>query len=638
MRSRHVWCGWVIAIAACGDDTNGTNTAGTLDPADIPKFVQPLFIPPAMAPVTVTADRDEYVVAMRQLEQQVLPAPLPATTLWGYGNPNDPASFSSPGPTFETRSFRPVRVTWRNELVDAGGAFLQHLLPVDQTIHWADPSGATTTGHDHGGDASLAQPYTGPVPTVVHVHGAHSFAHSDGFPEAWWLPGATNIPEGFAMTGPAYATQADAGAGGAVFDYPQDEDAATLWYHDHTIGMTRVNIYAGLAGYWLIRDDIEDALALPGPAPRVGDPAGTAYYEIPLVIQDRSFNRDGSLFYPGSRSDYDQYPGPVFPDSDVAPIWGPEFIGDAMVVNGRAWPFLEVEPRLYRFRILNASDARTLMLELDRAGLPFVKIGVDGGRMSGAPVRQTQLLMGPAERVDVLVDFSGLAVGEVVTMTNVGPDDPWGGPDADPPQDPADPSTTGQVMQFRVVSATGAGAPGAIPASLPVLADLQPTAPTRDLLLQETETPDGMYPVHVQLGTLAMGPLPWTAPATEVVKLDSTEIWRVTNVTDDAHPIHIHLVDFQIIDRQPFDSDAFKTAHDAYLAGTAAAPVLEDYFTGPPDPIDATEDGPKDTVIMLPGTVTRIIAKFDRAGTYVWHCHIIEHEDNDMMRPLVIAP
>ena len=603
----------------------------------IPKFQQPLFIPPAMTPSAVTEARDEYVVAMRQFEQQVLPPPMSATTLWGYGNPDDPGSFSSPGPTIETRSERPVRVTWRNELVDSDGRFLRHLLPVDQTLHWADPE--NTGAHDHGGsNAELAKPYVGPVPTIVHVHGAHSFDHSDGHPEAWFLPDATNIPETASRFGPTYRTQAEIGRGAAVFDYPQDEDAATLWYHDHSLGMTRVNIYAGLAGYWLIRDAIEDALGLPGPAPKVGDAPGTPYFEIPLVIQDRAFMDDGSLSYPSSRAQYDQYPGPVFPDSDVPPIWGPEFIGDTMIVNGRAWPYLEVEPRLYRFRILNASDARTLMLELDRAGLPFVKIGVDGGRMSRAPVMETQLLMGPAERVDVLVDFSGLAVGETVVLKNVGPDDPWGGPDADPPQDPANPDTTGQVMQFRVVAATGAGIAGTVPEKFAPLPELRPTAPTRDLLLEEMETPDGQFPVHVQLGTLAMGPLPWAAPPTEIVKVGATEVWRVTNVTDDAHPIHIHLIDFQILDRQPIDKDRFKDAEDAWVAGTGPAPNLEDFVTGPPMKIEATEDGPKDTVIMLPGTITRLVATFDRAGTYVWHCHIIEHEDNDMMRPLVIEP
>jgi FtsP/CotA-like multicopper oxidase with cupredoxin domain len=621
MRKR--WLLLCLVFSGCDDDSG---SVVDLDPMTIPKFSQPLLIPPAMSPTAVANGRDEYRIGVRQFAQQVLPPPMPQTTVWGYGSVDNDASFSYPAATIEARSGRPVRVEWINELVQ-NGRFLRHLLPVDQTIHWADPGNEQHEGHDN---RDLARPYIGPVPIVTHVHGAHSFDHSDGHPEAWFLPNANNIPATFSLRGPTFQTQADVGTGAAVFDYPMDESAATLWYHDHALGMTRSNVYAGLAGFWIIRDNVDDGMNLPGPAPRVGDAPGTPYYEIPLVIQDKNFTEDGELSYPASRHDYDQYTGPVFPDSDVPPIWGPEFIGDTILVNGRAWPFLEVEPRLYRFRILNAADARTFMLELDRVDIPFVKIGVDGGFMSGQPVQQSQLLMGPAERVDVLVDFSALSPGDTVLMRNVGPDDPWGGPNADPPQDPANPDTTGQIMQFRVVARTTNGVAGAIPTALPTMTPLTPTVPPRDLLLQELETPDGMFPVHVRLGTVALGPLAWADPATEIIKLDSTEVWRVANTTDDAHPIHLHLIDFQILDRTPFDVDAFK----------AAGPNrrLEDFITGPAVPANPSELGPKDTVMMLPGTITRIVARFDRAGNYVWHCHIIEHEDNDMMRPMVIEP
>lgn len=615
------------ALAFVGCDNEGSAIVA-MDPMTIPKFVEPLVIPRQIPSVGSGAAGTEYRIAVRQFRQQMLPSSMPDTLVFGYGTPDDPSTFSYPGPTVEARSGSPIRVTWINELVDDSGRFLPHLLPVDQSIHWAAPG-----GHDHG---AIREPYRGPVPIVTHVHGAHSFDHSDGYPEAWMLPAAVDIPDGFERRGPYYQTQADVPEGAAVFDYPLDESAATLWYHDHTLGMTRTNVYAGLAGFWLVRDDVDDGLGLPGPAPRVGDPDGTRYYEIPLAIQDKSFGTDGSLFYPSKREQYDQYTGPVAPDSDVPPIWGPEFIGNAMVVNGRTWPYLEVEPRLYRFRVLNASEARTLFLSFDRAGIEFIQIGGDGGFRPDAPLRTSELRAGPAERFDVLVDFSSLAPGDTVTMLNTGPDDPWGGPDANPAQPPADPSTTGQVMQFRVVAATANGTAGAVPTTLPAAVSLTPTAETtRDLTLSEMDTPDN-FPTMVMLGTVADGPLEWAAPATEVIRNGDTEIWRVANTTDDAHPIHLHLIDFQVLDRTPFDVDAFTAAQEAAFANAGPAVKLDDYLTGAPAAATGTDLGPKDTVLMLPGTVTRIIARFDRAGRYVWHCHIIEHEDNDMMRPMVI--
>jgi len=633
----------VVGFTGCGDDDNDNGDGGPipgepvlLDPATIPKFAEPLPVLPEMPPEAVTEERREYRIAVRQFEQQILPAGLPATTVWGYGREGDPSTFHYPGWTVETRSNQPVRVTWLNQLVDDNGRFRPHLLPVDTSIHWANPGGTRHRDHDHGDhdDDDVREPYRGPVPIVIHVHGAHSFDHSDGHPEAWWLPDANNLPDGFATRGPTYRTQAETPPGSAVFDYPQDENAATLWYHDHVLGMTRVNIYAGLSGFWLIRDDIEDALGLPGPAPRVGDAPDTVYREIPIAIADRTFQADGSLFYPTSRSQYDGYDGPVAPDSEVPPIWGPEFIGNTIVVNGRTWPFLEVEPRLYRFRFLNASDARTLMLALDRADLSFVQVGADGGLLPDTPLVRDELLLGVAERVDVLVDFSSLAPGETVTLVNRGPDEPWGGPDAG--QAPANPETTGLVMEFRVVEPRGEPQ-GTVPEALPAIPPLSTTLAPRDLVLAEEDTSDG-FPVHVRLGTLREGPLPWAAPATEIIQLDSTEIWRVANTTDDAHPIHLHLIDFEVLDRIPYDADAFSAAQQAWLDGTGPLPVLDDFVTGPPLPRLLGDIGPKDTVLMYPGTITRIIARFDRAGSYVWHCHIIEHEDNDMMRPLEIVP
>lgn len=638
--------GLALGLAACDDHDDGrgrgTDPPELLDPTTIPKYTQPLVAIPEMPPTAVTAERTDYRVAVRQFTQQILPPPLPASTVWGYGREGDPlpgdgvtSTFHVPGYTFETRSDRPVRVTWVNQLVDDRGAFLPHLFPVDATIHWADPehAGHEHAGHEHADDEDAS--YRGPIPIVTHVHGAHSFDHSDGYPEAWYMPDAVDLPDEIARRGPFYRTQAEVERGAAVFDYPQDENGATLWYHDHTLGITRINIYAGLFGFWIIRDGVEDALALPGPAPRVDDPPGTRYYELPIVIADRNFTIDGQMSYPTTRSQFDGYDGPVVPASDVPPIWGPEFIGNTILVNGRTWPFLEIEPRLYRFRLLNASDARTLMMRFDRAGLPFIQIGSDGGLLPDRPVPQEQLVLGPAERVDVLVDFSGLAPGDTVLLLNRGPDEPWGGPDAG--QDPADPETTGQIMQLRVVAPTGAGTPGTIPATLPAVPRRTTTLAPRDLVLAEADTPDN-FPTHVNLGTVELGPLPWTAPTTEVVKLGDTEIWRLANLTDDVHPIHLHLIDFQILDRTPFDADAFAAAQAAWLDGSGPVRALDEFVTGPPVPATGGEIGEKDTVLAMPGMITRIIARFDRTGRYVWHCHITEHEDNEMMRPLEIVP
>jgi FtsP/CotA-like multicopper oxidase with cupredoxin domain len=611
-----------------------------LDPETIPKYVESLVIPPVMAPHSTNPNVTKYRIAVRQFEQQVLPAGFPVTTVWGYGRDGDPlpgagvtSSFNFPAFTVETRRDERVRVRWINNLVDASGGFLPHLLPVDQSLHWANPPGPPDS---QGTDPT---PYLGPVPIVTHLHGSHVPAVSDGFPEAWYLPAANDIPPGFATSGSHYGTVQPCPAGAAVFEYPNDQRATTLWYHDHALGLTRANVYTGLAGFWLIRDEVEDALNLPGPAPRLGDPPGTRYYEIPIAIQDRTFHTDGSLFYPDSRAFFDggDYPGPYFPKTDIPPIWNPEFFGNAIVANGRTWPFLEVEPRLYRLRFLNGCNARFLILKFDGT-LPFHQIGSEGGLLPGTPVLLPQLLMGPAERADVIVDFSPFSPGDAVVLRNFGPDSPFGGLPVSPGE-VADPATTGQVMQFRIVPPTAAGNPGQIPASLPAIQPLGPPDEVRDLTLNELESAFADIPTKALLGTGAAGPLLWEDPITERPVLGNTEVWRLINLTEDAHPIHLHLVQFQVLDRQRIKTKKYMQAQNAWLGGLASqAPTIEDYLLGAPSPAEAWETGWKDTVVVPPGAVTRIAARFDRAGLYVWHCHILEHEDNEMMRAYEVVP
>jgi spore coat protein A, manganese oxidase len=418
-----------------------------------------------------------------------------------------------------------------------------------------------------------------------------------------------------------------------VFEYPNHRRAETLWFHDHALGITRLNVYAGLAGFFLIRDEAEDALGLPGPAPRADEPAGTAHYELPIAIQDRSFYQDGSLAYPAGRADFDGYEGPFIPATPVHPVWNPEVFGDTMVVNGNTWPYVEVEPRLYRLRILNGTNARTLRLSFDRP-VTFHLIGIEGGLLSSHPVERDELLLGPAERADVLVDLSGYAVGDELILRNTGPDEPYQGPAAN--QSPADPDTTGQVMLLRIVPATSGGVRGAIPTALPAIEPMTTELPPRDLTLNERVYEAADIPVEAMLGTAERGALEWTEEATERPALGTTEIWRLLNLTADTHPIHLHLVMFQVLDRTPFDAEGYGAAQGSYLIGEGDAPRVEDYLTGPPEPAHPWENGFKDTVLAHPGELTRIVARFDIAGLYVWHCHILEHEDNEMMRPFEV--
>ena len=563
---------------------------GTLDPLTIPKYVTPLVIPPVMKSTTVDPNtganlNDDYDIAVRQFQQQILPAPLPPTTVWSYGPAADPvpavapaanSQFNYPAYTIENKVNTQTTVNWMNELVaidpatgfpfpsgSANRTFLSHITPIDRSLHWANPEQLTCMDPAKTKDcrpaatngAILQQPYLGPVPIVTHVHGAHVGPESDGYPEAWWLPDAFNIdPLIYATTGTLvnqYGTLTNNAPGVASFSYPNDQPSTTLWYHDHTLGMTRNNVYAGPAGFWLIRDPSapdgdETGLVsgtLPGPAPVAGqavldlnvpgNPVRAAIREIPIAIQDRSFNADGSLFYPANRAFFEGIPpnklkipfiGDASYPSDISPIWNPEAFFNVMVVNGVSWPTMEVEPDLYRFRLLNGCNSRFLNLSLqalNAAGavigeVPFYQIGAEQSLLPNVVMIQTgfrtvlpgdgsipgaspaaapevALLMGLAERADVLVDFSNLPAGTArVRMINTAPDAPFGGfPDI-----PADPATTGQVMEFTLVADTAAGegftAPEDLVLSLPD--DTDPAnsdttfAGARDLALIEEES------------------------------------------------------------------------------------------------------------------------------------------------------
>jgi spore coat protein A, manganese oxidase len=560
------WRGYVASAAA---------QSLPLDATTLMKYVDPLPVPGVLRPINVDSAGAHYQVAMTQFGQK-LHRDLPRTTVWGYGDVREPQGVY-PGPTIEARSGQPLTVKWTNNLPS------RHILPIDPSIMGDLP----------------------PTRTVVHLHGAKILPDSDGYPDAWF----TN---GFAKTGPFFERK--------VYSYPNDQQATTLWYHDHADGITRLNVHTGLAGFYLIRDDREDDLNLPSGA-----------YEIPLLLQDRMFNTDGSLNYPV----VDQSADPLVPK-----IWIPEFFGDAAVVNGKVWPFLDVEPRKYRFRMLNGSNARfyhlTLLDRVGNAGPVFHQIGTDGGLLPH-PVPLTDLLMAPAERFDVVIDFAGCQ-GSTFTLMNDAPDPfPGGGEVALP-----------EIMQFRVTRRLRDMDRSSLPDTLGSVPLLDPAQARqhRDLMLSEWDSAIDGAPIVGLLGGSPRnatpdnptGGLHWMDPVTEFVKAGSVEVWNLVNATTDGHPIHVHLVQFQVLNRQLFDLNRYLATGKIKLIGD---PI-------PPDPND--RPAWKDTVKAFPGDpdngigkITRIIAKFDpptgtslKAGQslrYLWHCHILEHEDNDMMRP-----
>ncbi|HEX5942832.1 MAG TPA: multicopper oxidase [Anaerolineales bacterium] len=660
---------------------------GTLDPSAVPKFDTPLLIPPVMPKAGTIVQRggknvDYYEISMKQISQQILPVGLPATTVWGYGavssaNKRGLLIHHAPSLTIEARWNTPVRVKWINDLKDANGNFRPHLLPVDPTLHWANPPGGLTgrdmrpdfTGKTYVPLANFTDPntqytqYTGPVPIVTHVHGAVGVGdESDGYAEAWYLAAARNIPSHFANEGTWYNFFSDKaaatygatwGPGFATFQYPNRNRASTIWYHDHALGMTRLNVYAGPAGFYLIRggpagDDavldtrLGTAAVLPGPAPKENDkfPPNKTYFEIPIAIQDRSFNADGSLFYPDSRAFFDNFIQPFIPETEISPIWNPEFFGNMIMVNGNTWPFLNIEQRRYRLRLLNGCQSRFLILDFSNIpGVEVWQIGNEGGFLA-APVNITanhdnKLLMALAERADLIVDFTNVPQGNYV-LGNVGPDEPFGGGIPNVDFDAADPNSTGQLMEFRVGSAL-APDPTTPPQflALPPIAALPEESVTRPLaLLEKGEVlPEIGFdgPTEAMLGNVDSNGnavhKTWADEVSENPAVGSTEVWEFFNFTADAHPMHIHEIAFEVVNRERLvlDEELEEPAQPVQLTGDVRPP-------------EAWESGFKDTVVAYPGEVTRIRAKFDTPGQFVWHCHIVEHEDNEMMRPYRIGP
>ena len=645
---------------------------GLADPALQPKFAYPAVN--ALDPgFVLRSPNNKYKVAARQTVQQtglidpITGVPLP-TTVWGYGL-NGPGG-TWPGATFEARRDVPVEVTWQNKLPDG------HLVPVDTSLHWAYSL--------HGYEGYSIE--TDGPPIVTHLHGGHSDSPFDGNPEYFFSPGYT-------VRGPRWVSK--------KYTYHNDQPAGTLWYHDHALGITRLNVYAGMAGFYILRDDDDTGL----PDNPLDLPAFP--YEVPLAIKDRMFTDTGALFYPAFPGDplYDDFitgEGAVLPP-DLFPGGGPtalaEFFGDHMLVNGTIWPTMAVEPRNYRLRLLNGCDSRFLAVQFFEvpAGavdfsnvvsgpLPFTVIGGDQG-LASSPTTIETLLVETGSRYDVIVDFKSVTPGNRVIMKNIGGDEPFGG-EIPGPQEFGE---TDRIIAFDVTLPRDLGVPDRTPTGI-AFGPAVPT-PTRLRKVALFEGKDEFGRLQPLLGTAEPatdfagnpinwpsetvyqaaglvgqmeGSIGWHSPTTENPALGSTEEWEIWNVTGDAHPVHLHLVHFEILGRQAILWDSATTGDDRVLDPTGVTaplpagdgtylvvqPVVQHNgllgqgfrLVSPttglvvPRPLEYVENAPKDIVTALPGQITRIRTTFDKPGRYVWHCHILSHEDHEMMRVLHVGP
>lgn len=738
-----------------------------LDGSTIPKFVEPL--------KTFNGKRADgrkhLEVIAKEFQQKILPKkfyktlpplvkyknvsngktiatidPRKGTYLWGYeisdGKKNYGPSF--PAPTIEAQEGIKTKVKYVNNLLPfkdkkghcLPGPLLQKFLTVDLSLCWANPLNLPMTipGIDPATGLPLGNPgfYSGPQPMVVHLHGSETPSFSDGGPDQWFTPGRK-------IKGPSFVSN--------KYIYPNTQPATALWFHDHVLGETRLNMYAGQAGFYLIRGEPESSVE-----PHL--PSGKQ--EIELLIADRQFDTNGQLYFPDGNpagAGLNGDPG----NPTIHPYAIPEFFGDVICVNGKSWPYLEVEPRRYRFRVLDGSNARMYALQIsDEDGntshptVPIIwQIGSDGGLFDkpvainsfvpftwdptdttqtpfGSPVFDSpRLFITPSERMDIIIDFSGFK-GKTFTLVNDAPAPfPGGGTPLDDNErlvmqfrvtkhlttcdKSFNPAKHGAILRkgknevLRLADGKGGLAPGVTPNKV------------RSLVLIEQEDPITGAPVtallnnthYTGLNPFTNKPIPEAVPynngtvyVTEIPQVGSTEIWEIINLTPDAHPIHIHLIQFQVLNRQVFNvgdveppftiSPSYRlNAYEAawgpggtiYGAGPpllylstpklGGNPDVTPYLIGNVIPPDPNEIYWKDVVKMYPGTVTRLVVRWSPQTTpiadvgpginkfafdptallgvkkdafgypggpgYVWHCHISDHEDNDMMRPFEVS-
>lgn len=632
---------WLVSTNAAAEQKVLTEQL-PLDPLTIPKYVNQLSIPRVLAPTVVRDStgrvvRHDYDMSTNVMRAQLLPPGFPQTTVWAYGGrcriPGSSATefvASSPGPTFDTTRGIPARVTWRNRITRS------HIFAVDPTIHTANPNAVE---HPTPPFAPFPPGYDRaqqPVPVVTHTHGLVVKPQFDGTAEEWFTASGER--------GASFVSN--------VYEMPNEQPSTQLFYHDHAMGITRLNVMAGLVGAaYFIRDP-------DSPLDRSTSPLPRGEFEIPLAISDRAFFTDGELDFPRVS------------DNPHLAYWQAEDESNVVMVNGKVWPNLNVKRRQYRFRLLGASNMRLwqFQFELGSVGsgtfLPFTVIGSDGGYLP-APRVIDRVIMGITERNDILVDFSRFEPGTQIFMRNTLEVDDDG--EIIVP----DPQTVGQVMRFTVVDSTRVPPPVLSPTLFPPRAALVPNAPKRTkVTVRFRDDPEHVTPSD---RTRTIDGLAFTSPVTECPLIGSTEQWDIVNTNDPdddadagAHMIHLHLLEFQVLNRQRFDNERF--LQDWFLVNghrPMTRPVvlpMSGYLIGDPVPPEPNETGWKDTVRADPQFVTRIVTRwapqevptngvqpgqnlypvdvrfpdstdpFTSAG-YMWHCHMLGHEDHDMMRP-----
>jgi len=731
-----------------------------LDPAGIPRFANDLPML-KLAPdkngnwkgdIPVLTDTSS-MISICEFKAQILPegtvdtvtdALVPTETwVWGYqiGDTCHPfPKHSYIGPVVVAERGTPTQLTFINQLGEAPMSnVLAYSQNTDQTMHWADPINGEYNFCAHQNDlgylptGECLNNYSGPIAAAVHLHGGEVPPELDGGPDSWFsgVPDPANLgayyrghgyytrevnslptlpnadfPSGVMVwdraTAAYYRNDADSWTqttevDRATFVYPNTQEAANIWFHDHILGMTRLNVYAGIAGAYVITE------------PGATNPAlGPVTDLVPLVIQDRTFDTNGQLWFGD---------GGATPEH---PWWVPEFIGDVIVVNGAAWPKMKVEPKRYRFLFLNGSNARGYdlfnIIPTPAGNLPgpdIWVIGTDGGYLD-APSKVDysgageKLVLLPGERYEVIIDFTGFGGTNIEMRNTAGTPYPLG--------DPVTLGGTDTIMQFEVKGK--AKSPGVAydpttgdPLRTDPIIPLAPIAATPNVLRQLTlNEVDGIlapreallnntkwhgYQIVEGGGTSHPNSvLPRSqndfievnyngVPTyySETPAEGSMEVWEIINITADAHPVHLHLIQFQVLGRQPIDADCYNAVYNSefpeatYLPGYGppnnyTIPNTDGAVGGNPSPsgcyVPAGQFGPargpepfeagwKDTVVAYPGEITRIAARWaptdtpagdtegfpfnpDEGHGYVWHCHILDHEDNEMMRPTQIIP
>lgn len=710
----------------------------------VPQYADPL------PELEIIVDEGEPIeLHMTEFEAQVLPRSMPKTWVWGYLKPGQTERDSYLGPVIITTRGVPTEMKFVNNLGTAATTKVDaYRYSTDQTLHWADPlnDGMSLWNHlvmppEPGSPGAVN--YQGPIPAAVHLHGGEVPPQLDGGPDSWFTSDGLHIGAGY------YSMDGLLAKNYTIYRYPNTQEGAPIWFHDHTLGATRLNVYCGLAGGYVITDPVNDPPNLPP--------------LIPLVLQDRMFDITGQLFFPGASAG-----GVLWALNPEHPYWTPEFLGDVIVVNGKAWPYKEVAPQRYTLLFINGSNARTYEMSLfdpisRNFGPPLWVIGTDGGyldkpvNLNPAIKGNNKLVIMPGERYTVIVDFAGYETG-VIGPNGVAYTGNWEIKNTAKAPYPAGEApagaTTGHLMQFRVTGTRGQDTsfdPAVATAVRPTpmirlanpgtgkLAAGVTTQKRRQLTLNEVMgmPQNAIDPVTGVMTAWPGGPLEVLVNNTKfngkrftgVMDLHGmlmymeecrpdfipdgmeinylserptegeTEIWEIINLTADAHPIHLHLVQFQLMNRQAFDVPKYLAAYDAAFPGGGYDPMTGqpyppgtyipgfgpplDYNTGNPVALGGNpninavsaknktlylqsvpipplpqEAGWKDTIMVLPGQVTRLVVRwaptdvpadtppsrtifpFDPNGGqgYVWHCHIIDHEDNEMMRPNEVIP